>query len=216
MEGKNPMSYEKYRDQKYLLVFLGINITLRAIPDISSKKTYENCIRSFGGFLYKKIMLSFLICNLRNFFFVKRQPRPWKYLKLGSKKNRKEKTRDYAIKLKEFMKDKILTLNYVKDRMDAKLLYNKSNKLSQAISSDFDVQRWSSFLPPLHNFTVSRIDNVGVEFERLLKQAILMMIRVCNTDIWRHYMENCSYSFGIIKAVQRAVNKNTFRNYGWY
>ena len=82
--------------------------------------------------------------------------------------------------------------------MNAKQLYDKSNKLSQAISSDFDVQRWSSFLPPLHNFTVSRIDNIGVEFERLLKQAII------NDDSRMHfgylaalYGKLCSYSFGI-------------------
>ena len=106
------------------------------------------------------------------------------------------------------MKEKILTLNYVKDRMNAKLLYDKSNKLSQSISSDFDVQRWSSFLPPLHNFTVSRIDNVGVEFERLLKQAIINDDSRIILDIWRSlYGKLCSYSFGIIEAVQRAVNK---------
>ena len=211
-KGKNPMSYEKYRDQKYLLVFLGAYaVTLQtAIPDISSKKTYENCIRSFSGFpLQEDNDLSFLIYVICvTSFLSKGNPRPWKYLKLGSKKNRKEKTRDYAIKLKDFIKEKILTLSYVKDRMDTKLLYDKSNKLSQAISSDFDVQRWSSFLPPLHNFTVSRIDNVGVEFERLLKQAII------NDDSHMHfgylaslYGKLCSFSFAIIEAVQRAVNK---------
>ena len=211
-KGKNPMSYEKYRDQKYLLAFLGAYaVTLQtAIPDISSKKTYENCIRSFSGFpLQEDNDLSFLIYVICvTSFLSKGNPRPWKYLKLGSKKNRKEKTRDYAIKLKDFIKEKILTLNYVKDRINTKQLYDKSNKLSQAISSDFDVQRWSSFLPPLHNFTVSRIDNVGVEFERLLKQAII------NDDLQMHfgylaalYGKLCSYSFGIIEAVQRAVNK---------
>ena len=53
---KITMSYEKYRDQKYLLVFLGAYaVTLQtAIPDISSKKTYENCIRSFSGFLTRR------------------------------------------------------------------------------------------------------------------------------------------------------------------
>ena len=51
------------------------------------------------------------------------------------------------------------------------------------------VQRWSSFLP-LHNFTVSRIDNVGVEFERLLKQAIInddsrMQFWIFSGSIWK-------------------------------
>ena len=81
------------------------------------------------------------------------------------------------------------------------------------------VKRWSTFLPPLHNFTVSRIHNIGVEFERLLKQAII------NDDARTQfgylsslYGKLCSYSFGIIEAVQRAVNKEPllFRNYGRY
>ena len=94
-KGKNPMSYEKYRDQKYLLVFLGAYaVTLQtAIPDISSKKTYENCIRSFSGFpLQEDNDLSFLIYVICvTSFLSKGNPRPWKYLKLGSKKIEKKK-----------------------------------------------------------------------------------------------------------------------------
>ena len=61
---KSNKKYEKYYDEKYLLVFLGAYaVTLQtAIPDISSNKTYENCIRSFSGFpLHDDNNLSFLI-----------------------------------------------------------------------------------------------------------------------------------------------------------
>ena len=129
-------------------------------------------------------------------------------MKLGSKKNRKEKTNDFAIKLKDFMKDKILTLPYVTDRLEEKRNYDRLNKNAQIITSDVNVTRWSSFLPPLHNFKVDRIQNIGVEFERLLNQAII------NDDARTQfgylsalYGKLCSYSFAIIEAVQRAVNK---------
>ena len=56
------MSYEKYRDQKYLLVFLGAYVDQTAIPDISSKKTYENCIRSFSGSDNDLSFLIYVIC----------------------------------------------------------------------------------------------------------------------------------------------------------
>ena len=211
-KGKNPMSFEKYKDQKYLFVFLGAYaLTLQtAIPNISSKNTYENCIRSFSGYpLQDSNDLSFLIYVICvTSFLAKDSERPWKYLKLGSKKNRKEKTRDFAIKLKEFMDKEILTLSYVKDRLSEKAAFDRSNTESLTISDNFNVQRWSTFLPPLHNFKVNRIDNVGVEFERLLKQAII------NDDSRAHfgylaalYGKISSYSFGIIEAVQRAVNK---------
>jgi len=211
-QGKKGKPYEKYYDEKYILTFLGAYaLTLQtATPSISSNKTYENCIRSFEGFpLNEDNNLSYLVYIICvTSFLAKSNPRPWKYLKLGSKKNRKEKTNDFAIKLKDFMKDKILTLPYVTDRLEEKRNYDRLNKNAQIISSDVNVTRWSSFLPPLHNFKVDRIQNIGVEFERLLNQAII------NDDARTQfgylsalYGKLCSYSFAIIEAVQRAVNK---------
>ena len=211
-QGKKGKPYEKYYDEKYILTFLGaFAVTLQtATPSISSNKTYENCIRSFEGFpLNEDNNLSYLVYIICvTSFLAKSNPRPWKYLKLGSKKNKKEKTNDFAIKLKDFMKDKILTLPYVTDRLEEKRNYDRLNKNAQIITSDVNVTRWSSFLPPLHNFKVDRIQNIGVEFERLLNQAII------NDDARTQfgylsalYGKLCSYSFAIIEAVQRAVNK---------
>ena len=211
-QGKKGKPYERYYDEKYILTFLGaFAITLQtAIPNISSNKTYENCIRSFEGFpLNEDNNLSYLVYIICvTSFLAKSNPRPWKYLKLGGKKNRKEKTNDFAIKLKDFMKDKILTLSYVSDRLEEKRNYDRMNKNVTTISNDVDVTRWGSFLPPLHNFKVDRIQSIGVEFERLLNQAII------NDDTRTQfgylsalYGKLSSYSFAIIEAVQRAVNK---------
>ena len=211
-QGKKTKTFEKYHDEKYLFIFLGaFAVTLQSsIPGISSNKTYENCIRSFDGFpLTKDNNLSFLvylICVTR--FLGKGSKRPWKYLKLGSKKNRIEKTNDYAIKLKDFILDKILTLSYVKERLEDKITYDKSNKSKNVISRDIDVLKWNTFLPPLYNFRVNSIKNIGVEFERLLKQSIINDdTRMQFNYISSLYGKMCSYSFAIIEAVQRAVNK---------
>ena len=211
-QGKKTKPYEKYFDEKYLLLFLGaFSVTLQtAIPIISSNKTYENCIRSFEGFPVSNdnnmSFLIYLICVTR--FLGKGSKRPWKYLKLGNKKNRKEKTNDYAIKLKDFMVDKILSLSYVKERLEAKMKYEKSNKMNNAISREVDVQKWEMFLPPLHNFKVNNLQNIGVEFERLLNQAIRSDdTRMQFNYIASLYSKMSSFSFGIIESVQRAVNK---------
>ena len=211
-QGKKTKPYEKYFDEKYLLLFLGaFSVTLQtAIPIISSNKTYENCIRSFEGFPVSNdnnmSFLIYLICVTR--FLGKGSKRPWKYLKLGNKKNRKEKTNDYAIKLKDFMVDKILSLSYVKERLEAKMKYEKSNKMNNAISREVDVQKWEMFLPPLHNFKVNNLQNIGVEFDRLLNQAIRSDdTRMQFNYIAALYSKMSSFSFGIIEAVQRAVNK---------
>ena len=210
-QGKKGKSYERYYDEKYILVFLGaFAVTLQtAIPNISSNKTYENCIRSFIGFPLNEdnnlSFLTYLICVTT--FLAKSSNRPWKYLKIG-KKNKKEKTNDYAIKLKDFMVDKILTLPYVIERLEQKRDYNRTNKSANQITSEVDVTRWTSFLPPLHNFKVDRIQNIGVEFERLLKQAIVNNdARTQFEYLYALYGKLCSYSFAIIEAVQRAVNK---------
>ena len=211
-QGKKVKPYEKYYDEKYIQIFLGsFSVTLQtAIPDISSPKTYQNCIRSYDGYPLSQdnnmSYLIYLICVTR--FLSKDSQRPWKYLKLGNSKNRKEKTNDYAIKLKDFMDNKVLTLSYVKDRLKAKIAFNNTNKKTQIVSREFDVQKWSTFLPPLHNITVSKVQNIGVEFERLLKQSII------NDDARTQFGYLAalngrinSFSFAIIESVQRAINK---------
>ena len=79
------------------MVFLGAYaVTLQSsIPDISSKKTYENCIRSFNGFpLHENNDLSFLIYVICvTSFLAKQKSRPWKYLKLGNKKKIEKKNK---------------------------------------------------------------------------------------------------------------------------
>ena len=211
-QGKKTHPYEKYYDERYLLIFLGAYaVTLQtAIPIISSNKTYENCIRSFEGFpLSNDNNMSFLIyiiCVTR--FLGKGSKRPWKYLKLGSKKTRKEKTSDYALKLRDFINDKILSLSYVKERLEQKRKHEKTNKLDNAIISDFNVQKWEAFLPPLHNIKVNNVNNIGVEFGRLLDQSI----RSDDTRMQFNYIASLygkldSFSFGIIESVQRAINK---------
>jgi len=209
---KTNKKYEKYYDEKYLLIFIGaFAVTLQtAMPNIASNKTYENCIRSFSGFPLNDdnnlSYLVYLICVTR--FLGKDSSRPWKSLKLGNKKNRREKTQDYAGKLRDFMNEKILTLSYVKARINNKRNYNSTNENTQVISQEFDVQRWSSFLPPLHNFKVNRLQSLGVEFERLLKQSIINDDARTQFEILAAlYGRITSYSFGIIEAVQRAVNK---------
>ena len=63
-------------------------------------------------------------------------------------------------------------------------------------------------MPPLHNFKVNRLQNIGVEFERLLKQSIINDdVRAQFEILASLYGRITSYSFGIIEAVQRAVNK---------
>ena len=211
-QGKKTNPYEKYYDERYLLIFLGAYaVTLQtAIPVISSNKTYENCIRSFEGFPLSNdnnmSFLVYLICITR--FLGKGSKRPWKYLKLGNKKSRKEKTSDYAIKLRDFINDKIISLSYVKERLEQKRKQERTNKLDNTIISDFNVQKWESFLPPLQNIKVNSINNIGVEFERLLNQSIIND----DTRMQFNYIASLcgkidSFSFGIIESVQRAINK---------
>ena len=65
-----------------------------------------------------------------------------------------------------------------------------------------------AFLPPLHNITVSKVQNIGVEFVSL-KQSII------NDDARTQFGYLAalngrihSFSFAIIEVVQRAITKN--------
>ena len=58
-QGKKVKPYEKYYDEKYIQIFLGaFSVTLQtAIPEISSPKTYQNCIRSYDGYPLSQIII---------------------------------------------------------------------------------------------------------------------------------------------------------------
>ena len=67
----------------------------------------------------------------------------------------------FVAKVKDFMVSKILSLKEIEDKLTLKREWSKKNKGGFSIPFEFDVQQWSTFLPPLTPVTVTRLNNIG-------------------------------------------------------
>ena len=75
------------------------------------------------------------------------------------------------------------------------------------IIEEFDVQRWTAFLPPLVPVTVTRLNNISTTFEGTLRTRIKEGSYEQFAHLWSLYGKIVSYSFSIIESVQRVINK---------
>ena len=105
------------------------------------------------------------------------------------------------------MTNKILPLQDVEDKLNIKRDWNKKHINVEIIPPEFNVQQWSSFLPPLTPVIVSKVNNIGHTFEKTLRDRIKEGSYEQFVHLWALYGKIVSYSFSIIEAVQRAINK---------
>ena len=75
----------------------------------------------------------------------------------------------FVEKIKKFMTERILPMDDVEKRLAFKKEWNKKNKSGAVIPTEFNVQQWTEFLPPLTPVTVRRLNNISPTFERTLK-----------------------------------------------
>ena len=65
-------------------------------------------------------------------------------------------------KIKNWMDDKILTIEDVNILLNLKKEWRKQGGSLDIIPEEFDVQKWSEFLPPLKRVSVKSINNVSI------------------------------------------------------
>ena len=210
------MLYDEYYDGQLMLSLTSAYIIAiqTSIPSITSYATFPNCKKSFSGFPLDgntdNSFIEYMICILLR---IRSDDRPWRAIPKAVTRKKREKKKYATIKekfmekLKKFMVDKILTFDSVKDKLENKKLWLKKNKTGEIIPVEFQVQKWSSFLPPLDPVSVTRIANIGHQFERMM----LKTFETGNFDqfphLWVLYGKITSFSFSILESVQRVINK---------
>ena len=215
-KGKKIKTYEKKHDEilLYSLISAYIIAVQSAIPGVIAKRAYGDCKKSFIGFPLDGnsdvTFIEYLSCMLFN---LRREDRPWNIIpkaltkRKSRKKNYDEVKEKFVEKIKQFMTDKILSIDEVNQILNLKREWNKKNKTGEIIPTEFDVQQWTSFLPPLTPVTVTRLHNIASTFEKTLKTRIEEGSYEQFVHLWALYGKIVSYSFSIIESVQRAVNK---------
>ena len=173
-------TYTKYYDENLMLSLISVYIiTLQsAVPSIQTSKTFPGCVKSFSGYPLedepgKKNLMNYVVCILLK---IRGDGRPWTGLpnirKLTSAKS-VEKLENYILKIKKFMDQNVLTNKEISKKIEAKREWIKQNRAENLILDEFNIQKWSTFLPPLFKFKVPSIKMLGESFKRLLRNSIV-------------------------------------------
>lgn len=208
-QGKKKKPYEKAYDEVFLFSLISAYVVgvQTSIPSVETDKTYPACRRSFSGFPVDGnsdlTCLEYIICVLLN---TRTNTRPWRVLPKSSKRNREEKIDAYVEKLRKFLAEKVMTFDYVMEKINEKIQYNKKNKNRVEIPESYDLQNWDQFLPPLQPIQVKRLTNIGNGFSEKVNRHIQNGEDEQFYSLWALYGKMTSHSFGIIESVQRAIN----------
>ena len=217
-QGKKLITFEKKHDQVFIYSVMSAYIIAvqTAIPNIITKRVFGDCKKSFSGFpLDGNADLTFIEYLSCVMFALKTKDRPWNIIPTalsGEKKKRRKKNyleiqEKFVGKIKKFMTENILTMDEIEKKLALKKEWNKKNKDGVIIPMEFNVQKWTQFLPPLTPVTVTRLNNIAPTFEKTLKTRMEEGSYEQFVHLWSLYGKIVSYSFSIIESVQRAINK---------
>ena len=215
-EGKKLKTYEKKYDEIlfYSLISAYMVAVQSVIPGVISTKAFGNCKKSFVGFPIDGnsdfSFIEYFSCML---FHLKRGDRPWNIIPkaLSGKKNRKKNYSDimekFVTKIKNYMDEKILIIDEVNVLLNLKREWNKRNIDYKIVSDEFDVQKWTEFLPPLVPVNVKSINNIAGTFENTLRSRMKEGSYEQFKHLFALYGKIKSYSFSIIQSIQRVIDK---------
>ena len=153
------------------LLYLSLGMILIAIqtsiPSVRTRKTFPGCVRSFNGFPLEgegdDSGLNYLACVAHKF----KNPHtvPWNAI---SKINLEKMTAT----LKSFIAKYLLVNNDVLQKITDKVDYLLLNPDKSDIPSEHSLSYWTNFLPPLKQFHIKNLENIGEGFTEELKSDL--------------------------------------------
>ena len=153
------------------LLYLSLGMILIAIqtsiPSVRTRKTFPGCVRSFNGFPLEgegdDSGLNYLACVAHKF----KNPHtvPWNAI---SKTNLEKMTAT----LKSFIAKYLLVNNDVLQKITDKVDYLLLNPDKSDIPSEHSLSYWTNFLPPLKQFHIKNLENIGEGFTEELKSDL--------------------------------------------
>jgi len=160
-KGKKLPPYIAVYNSTILYLTLGAYIigVQTAIPSIKTRKTFPGCVRSFTGYPFEGSgdlsSVQYLSCvahHLRN------SSHPWSALM---------KVKDSAIsdKIKAFIDTYYINNSDVAQKFKNKLEYLLATP-EEDIPSEYALNKWTQFLPPLVPFKLKPISNISEEFKK--------------------------------------------------
>jgi hypothetical protein len=200
---KAPMSYEDLYYTSILYYTLGMFLIAAqtSIPSIKTRKTFPGCVRSFSGFPFDGVgdMTSVRYLTCICYQIRKNVARPWYVLK-----NSKEEYIEKKIIL--VINEYLLKLPDVKRKMDEKNEYLLTNP-EEEIPAEYDVIRWTQFLPPLIPFKIKNLVNISSEFKKSLLDNLKSGNRKQDEQILVVQSKIIQFSLAIQERIEDIVKK---------
>lgn len=205
-------TYEDLLDEtllKYTLGYYLISIQT-TIPSIRANKTFPNCIRSFSGYPTEGdgdlSSLKYLICIALK---LKTSARPWNRLPKTTRSDFNEIVEKYVSQIKKFMDVGILVNEEIQNKIKVKQDYIKNFVEETIIESEFNVNRWVTFLPPLVPINIKGMHDVSDDFRVDLLKNIEKGNDKQFDQISALSGKIIYFSFHIQQLMDKVVNKNT-------
>ena len=138
-----------------------------SIPSIKTRKTHPGCVKSFQGFPFTgsgdDSALQYISCIANK---IKNSSMPWQVLK-------KEKEDTITAKLKIYINDYLMVDPDVTDHIKMKNEYLLTDA-EIIIPDEHNINKWTSFLPPLKEFTIKprALQNITTEFKQSLMRSL--------------------------------------------
>jgi hypothetical protein len=186
-----------------MLMFLSLGMYLIAvqtsIPSIKTRKTMPGCVRSFSGFPFEgegdDSGVNYLACVA--FKSKDTTTIPWNSL---SRLNEEK----IAISIKSVIVKYLLPYSEVEQKIKETTEYLLLNPV-QNIPEEYNLNKWTNFLPPLKRFHVKHLDNITSGFTEELQRnlstgskELLEKLLVIDSKI-------IAYSLAIQEEIQKLV-----------
>lgn len=186
------------------LIYLTLGMYLlgiqTSIPSVKTRKTAPGCVRSFTGFPFEgegdDSSLNYVACVALK----SRDPTtiPWNALPKSEEK--------IAATVKSFIIRYLLPYGEVEQKIKEKTEYILVEP-DEDIPEEYNVNKWTNFLPPLKRFHVKHLENVSAGFTEELQNELytgnhrqLEKILVVESKI-------ISFSLAIQEAIQKLIEK---------
>jgi hypothetical protein len=163
-ENKKIMSFNEYYNTSILYYTLGLFLiaTQTSIPSIKTRKTHPGCIRSFTGYPFEGAgdmsSINYLGCIA---FDIRKSGEPWNVLK---------KKDTIAEKIKNTIDQILINLPEVTRKMEEKTNYLLLASTNVDKFEEYNLEKWTHFLPILIPFKIKNIMNITEDFEKKLIQ----------------------------------------------
>ena len=202
-KGKKVVEYDTLYNSTLLYLTLGAFLIgiQTSVPPVKTRTTFPGCVRSFTGYPFEGTGdfagLKYLTCIA--FKMRKETIIPWNALM-------RQKEPVIEEKIKQHIDKYYLDMSEVKRRFGEKIEYMMSNP-GNDIPAEYELNKWTTFLPPLIPFKLKTLENISDEF----KSSLLSQLKsgsVGQREKMSVVLSKIIYfSLGVQEQIQKVLNK---------